>query len=186
MKKNFLTLLLVFAISDCSFAQDAKDSGFKLAFNEYKVASCLYDILEAIVESDTAQLRYPSNIYFYSISYGNFINYRDVTIRPTRWYKDLPCDTKGIIVVQGAKFVLMGGIGNDALFKKMKNKIELTILYPVLQVFDDLDNDTKWLGWDKSPTALVGSIKSCGVPRIDLHIDVDKKIKSLNLAAKHP
>ncbi len=185
IKKLFFILSFLIAMLACSFGQNENDSGFKLAFDEYKVDSCLYDILAAVVETDSAQVRFPSDVYFYNISYGNYTHYRDVIIRPSRWHKDLPLDTKGIIVVEGAKFVLMGRIENDSLFKKTDNKIELSITYPVPQVFDSLDKKS-WLGWDRSPTALVGSIKFCGAPPIDLHIDVDKRLERLNFAEKHP
>jgi hypothetical protein len=184
IKKIFQTLSFLLVLSDLCFGQDTKEGGFKLTFDEYKIDSCLYNILEAIVETDSAQIRFPSDIYFYNFSYGNYTNYRDMIIRPTRWYKHLPLDTKGIVVVEGAKFVLMGRLENDSLFKKTDNQIEISVNYPVPQVFDTLDNRTKWLGWEKSPTALVGSVKFCGDPPIDLRVDFDKKIERLSLAGK--
>lgn len=155
-----------------------------MIFNEYKVDSCLYNIFEAIVETDSAQIRFPSDIYFYNLTYGNYVHYRDIIIRPTRWYKDLPLDTKGVVVVDGAKFVLMGELDNDSLFKKTNKRIEITVKYLVPTTFDTLDNRQKWLGWDKSPTAFVGSVKFCGKPSIDLHVDVYKKIAGLSLAGR--
>lgn len=50
-------------------------------------------------------------------------------IRPKRWYKYLPFDTKGIVIVEGAKFVLMGQLDNDSLFIKTDNKIEISVNY---------------------------------------------------------
>lgn len=184
IKKTFLTVPLLFAFSCSCFGQDKKEVSFQLTFTEYKVESCLYDILEAIVETDSAQIRFPSDIYFYNLSYGNYSNYRDIIIRPTRWYKHLPHDTKGIVNVDGAKFILMGQLDNDSLFKRTNNTIEITVKYPVPTTFDTLDNRQKWLGWEKSPTAFVGSIKFCGRPPIDLRVDVDKKISGLSLAGK--
>lgn len=184
IKKILLTLSFLFVFLCFCFGQDKKEAGFKLTFNEYKVDSCLYNILELIVDTDSAQIRFPSDIYFYNLFYGNYVHYRDIIIRPTRWYKDLPHDTKGVIIIEGAKFVLMGEVDNDSLFKKTNKRIEITIKYPVPTTFDTLDNSQKWLGWDKSPTALVGSVKFCGRPPIDLHVDVYKKIVGLSLAGK--
>ena len=74
---------------------------------------------------------------------------------------------------------------HPTIFKKTDKKIQIIVKYPIPTIFDSLDNSKKWLGWDKSPTALVGYVKFCGGPPINLHVDVDKKIKRLNLAGKH-
>ena len=79
----------------------------------------------------------------------------------------------------------MGKLDNDSIFKKTDNKIEVTVNYPVPAEFDTLDKGKKWLGWEKSTTALIGSIKFCGGPPIDLRVDVGKKIERLNLYGKH-
>lgn len=187
LAKFFLTFFFLVAVSGFCLGQDTKERSFKLTFHEYKIDSCLYDILESIVETDSAQIRFPSDFYFYEFSYGNYIHYRDMIIRPTRWYKYMPIGPKGIILVDGAKFVLMGrGFENDSLFKKTDNEIEISVNYPVPQVFDSLDNEQKWLGWEQSPTAFVGSVKFCGGPSIDLRVDVGKKIERLHIVGKHP
>jgi hypothetical protein len=184
IKKTFLTLSFLFAFSCFCFGQDKKEVGFQLTFNEYKIDSCLYDVLEAIVETDSAQTRFPPDVYFYNLSYGNYVHYRDIIIRPTRWYKDLPHDTKGVIVIDGAKFVLMGRLDSNSLFKRTGKTIDISVKFPVPKVFDTLDNRQEWLGWEKSPTAFVGSVKFCGTPPIGLHVDIYKKIERLSFAGK--
>ena len=184
INKLFLTLSFLLVVSNFCYGQDTNEGSFKLTFKEYKVDSCLFEILEAIAETDSAHIRFPAEIYFYNLSFSNYSHYREMTIRPTRWYKHLPHDTGGVVVAGGVKFILMGRLDNDSLFRRTNNKVEVSVAYPVPQIFDTLDNKTKWRGWENSPTALVGSIKFCSGLPIDLRVDVDKKIERLNLSDK--
>lgn len=181
-----MTIFHCVALFNFCVGQDTKEGSFKLLFDEYRMDSCLYDILAAIVETDSAQKRFPADIYFYDFLYGNYIHYRDFIIRPKRWYKTLSSDMRGVVVVEGAKFVLVGQIEQDSLFSRTNNQIEISVTNPVPPFFDSLDNEKKWLVWDRSPTALVGAIQFCGGSSINLRVDVDKKIERLNLAAKYP
>jgi hypothetical protein len=146
-----------------------------ISLDEYKVDSCLNNILLSVVEADSAQFRFPSHLYYYQLEFTTMENQRTMILTPSRWQRYLPKDCVGVIQLNGMKFLCIGNFINDSLFQKVGKRISIEKQIVSEPKYDSLDKDIKWFDWEKSPTAIVGKFVLCTGPPIDLYINVGKK-----------
>jgi hypothetical protein len=163
---------------------ERQDSNFiylQNSLREYKIDTCLVDLLTKVVELDTNHLRFPPNKFYYDLTFENRKNYRNMTIIPSRWEKSMTLDHDGIIKVGQMSFLCRGDIKTDELFSQTKNKIEVQLKSPKLYQYDDIDTKIEAYTW--KPT-LAGKYTFCkGVP-IDLYILVGNNLDGYGYGVK--
>jgi len=81
---------------------------------EYRVDSCLYDLLAAITASN-AQF-YNSATYYYSLEFNAAQNRRSLYIAPEMWNNARTLEYSGFVRVKDVLFLCKGNFKNDSLF----------------------------------------------------------------------
>lgn len=153
----------------------------RLSLRQYKIDTCLSDLLYSIVNLDSNHLRYPSAFYYYMLQFEEATNYKRITILPKRWSKHLPRDCSGIIQMNGMSFLCCGNLKKSFLFTDMGVGLSKDI--HVKELYDSLDvqKEKGLLDWENSPTALVGSYKLCQGSPIDLYINVGSQLQGVEI-----
>ncbi len=179
MKKVcFLTIIFSLFLHN-SYCQtkpevDSNFIGFQSALREYKIDSCLVGLLTDIEESDSMNLTYPPNQFFYDLAFSKKEKIREMTIGISRWQKAKSLDYSGVIVINHMSFLCRGDFKDDKLFSETKNAIEIKLKKPKLYQYDDMD--VMFVSFIYYP-ALIGRYELCGGLPINIYVYNGKKMK---------
>ena len=188
MKKYLFPIIYLLLLSQVQCTEQDHIAGnqpdpvsFKLSLRQYKIDTCLADLLYSIVESDSSHLRYPPDLYCYMLQFAEAKSYKTITITPARWIKHLPRDCSGLIEVRNMSFLCCGSFKTSPLFIDIGVDLVRNIFTKESSKYDSLDAKSKLLDWKNSPTALVGSYKLCQDTPIDLYINVGRKLEGFGI-----
>jgi hypothetical protein len=148
-----------------------------LEFRILQADSCLLDLFDVIVTSDSLEKRFPPKLYYYQILYKNYDSYIDLVIFPMRWNVFLPKNYRGIIMQQEMAFLLYGSL--DSLISYTEEKLIRNVGYQNSPFHDSLDSISIFTDWYNSKTAVVGKYLSCNNIPIFLYINNGLNLKSL-------
>lgn len=114
--KTIIICALVIAIAygdnaTYAYCDQAKDDK---CLEEYRVDSCLYDLLAAIVISN-AQF-YNSSTHYFSLEFNVTQNRRSLYIAPEMWNNSRTLEYSGFIRAKNVLFLCIGNFKNDSLF----------------------------------------------------------------------
>jgi uncharacterized protein YcfL len=177
--KTYIIFFASFLLISCSSSSQIKTkvgSEFITAdgkLKEYSINSCLIDMLNEVVNLDTA-VRFPPRLFYYDLSYENRGSYKKLTILPARWEKSMTLDFKGIIRVGEMFFLCRGDIENDSLFRATEESFRVLLKKPIAYQYDSVDVVIESYSW--KPT-LVGKFTFCKGITIDLYILVGNKME---------
>jgi hypothetical protein len=176
---HFFTAIFLLFISCSSKSQtginaDSSFITFEGNLKEYKIDSCLADLLAAVVELDSNQLRFPSSQFYYDLTFEHRENYRFISITPSRWEKSRTLDFTGIIKVSQMCFLCRGNFQETGLFTETNKNITVRLKKPKAYQYDSIDVRIETFVW--TPT-LAGSYSFCKGAPINLYILVGKKLE---------
>ncbi|HET7116644.1 MAG TPA: hypothetical protein VFI29_09145 [Hanamia sp.] len=83
---------------------------------EYQISSCISNLLESVVKSNSQF--YDQKKYFYSLTLKKGDNQKYLNITPEEWHSATNMDYTGILKVRGVTFLCRGDFDKDSLFKK--------------------------------------------------------------------
>lgn len=178
--KILLSIAIFALLSSCScksqtnVAQDSSFSYFNDSLREYKIDTCLIDLLRDIEDLDTNHLRFPPDKYYYDLTFEIRDGYRNISLMPSRWSKSMTLDFKGVIKFDQMSFLCRGDIDTDPIFTKTRKRIEVQLRKPKGYQFDSIDVKIESFTW--KPT-LAGKYSLCQGPPIDLYILVGKRLE---------
>ena len=181
MKKyHFLLILFCFFLNIYSNCQEesATDSNF-IVFQsylpEYKIDTCLVDLLIEIEASGSLHKVYPPHQFFYDLTFNIKEKIREISITPSRWQKATSLDYSGIIIINKMSFLCRGDFQLDTLFKKTGDTINVKLKKPKIYQYDNFDLLIDI--YIRSPS-LKGRYEICGGLPINMYVYTGKKLKS--------
>lgn len=178
---RIVSIIIAFIAVSANEACNAQNN-HTISLRELSTDSCLSVVLKT-VESADAESRFPPNIYYYTLQVENAEQYKKLVIVPRQWAEDLPNDCRGVVKIGKMNFVVCGDVDESKLFYDKKKDVELAYDFSNFNYYDSLDQESNFIDWEKSPTAVIGSLRSCDAGQIDLYINVGKRLKNLQLSS---
>lgn len=179
MKRLFFLPYILFFISGCcqnkinvDNKQESTDKYLNSCIVEYGVQKCIENVLIAVVNSDSNQIDFPANKFYYDLTFEDRGSRRFISIIPSRWEKSMTLDFKGIIRIGHMSFLCRGDFQKDSLFIRGKNCIDVKLIKPLSYQYDSVDVRIESFAWE--PTLAVEYLICLGTP-IDLFVLVGQK-----------
>lgn len=91
----------------------------------FYVDSCLYDLLNEVVNADSSNITYPPVTYFYSLSFSEKAKtkgFQYLSVWPQLWNNSEYLDYTGVVKIGKIRFLCRGDFATDSKFHKAKNK----------------------------------------------------------------
>lgn len=148
----------------------------KISLRQYKIDTCLNDLLYAVADADSIHKWYPPKVYYYLLHFEKATKYNSIVIYPMRWSLFLPKDCSAVIQVDNMSFLCCGDFKSSPLFTDMGIDIVNEVSFEKSIDKRDEERDKKLRDWEHSPTALVGLYNVCHDYPINLHVNVGRKL----------
>lgn len=160
--------------SQTNIVQDSSFTYYKDSLWEYRIDTCLNDLLRDIEDLDTNYQCFPPDKYYYDLTFEKKDGYRNISLMPSRWSKSMTLDFKGVIRFDQMSFLCRGDIDTDPIFTRTRKRIEVQLRKPKAYQFDSIDVKIESFTWN--PT-LAGKYFLCQGSPIDLYILVGKRLQ---------
>ena len=178
MKNVSIITCLLFCFCSVEAQKDSNFICFHGNLKEYKIADCLIDLLTEVVALDSGHIKFPSDRFYYELTFKDHGGYRDLTVLPSRWDKSMTLDFEGFLKIDGMYFLCRGDISKGQIFQQTGRKMMVRLKSPRLYQYDSIDARIESYTWQ--PT-LAGRYSFCAGTSIDLYILVGGKLSGYGL-----
>ncbi|NML22220.1 hypothetical protein HHL16_15155 [Pseudoflavitalea sp. G-6-1-2] len=185
---NIPCLLLLVSFSfNCKAQEKIKNLNNEISefkFERYKPDTCLMDLLTAITEADSLHIRFPKELYYFSLQITRNTSYESLVIVPEQWSEYLPNDCSGLIEINGMDYVCCGDLRKNSLFTRLGEIKRKRIKIKTSSKYDSLDMKDNFTHWDNAPFAVIGNLGTCSPKIVEIYVNIGLRLDGFKSATR--